>query len=192
VHRLASAFVLGYHGCDEAAAEALLAGDPLRASRNEYDWLGEGAYFWEANPLRGLQWAQEQSGKPKSKIKVPAVVGAVIDLGFCLDLTTSNAIEWVKEAHEQLVKVFEAANQTMPENSDDLLRRNLDCAVINLLHTLRSKAGKEPIQTTRGVFVEGRPIYHRAGFQEKTHIQIAVRDLGCVKGIFRVPKSRLT
>ena len=39
-------FVLGYHGCDAALAEEVLAGrEILRPSRNDYDWLGEGIYF---------------------------------------------------------------------------------------------------------------------------------------------------
>jgi hypothetical protein len=33
----------------------------LRPSDNPYDWLGTGIYFWEANPLRALQFAQERA-----------------------------------------------------------------------------------------------------------------------------------
>lgn len=44
----ASAFVLGYHGCDRAVGEKVLANkEHLRASDNDYDWLGTGIYFWE-------------------------------------------------------------------------------------------------------------------------------------------------
>ena len=54
MHRLSTAFVLGYHGCDQSIADRLLAGGAFRKSRNDYDWLGHGIYFWEANPLRGV------------------------------------------------------------------------------------------------------------------------------------------
>src|SRR5438105_2821011 len=43
--------VIGYHGCSRAFAADLLAGrvslEQWKLSRNNYDWLGEGIYFWE-------------------------------------------------------------------------------------------------------------------------------------------------
>ena len=39
--------------------------------------------------------------------------------------------------------------------------------------------------------MEGKPIYPTAGFNEKTHIQIAVNNPACIKGVFRVPKNQL-
>jgi hypothetical protein len=85
VRRSGTGLILGYHGCDRAVAEALLAGEPFKISRHAYDWLGEGVYFWENDPERGLQWAciMKARGVP---IEAPAVVGAVIDPGLCLDL----------------------------------------------------------------------------------------------------------
>lgn len=74
----------------------------------------------------------------------------------------------------------------MPANTRYLKR--LDCAVINYLHHLRIGQPVEAIQTVRGVLVEGGPAYPGSGFAEKTHIQIAVRDPACIKGIFRVPQ----
>jgi hypothetical protein len=42
----ASAFVLGFHGCDEAVGESVLAGrQNLVPSTNPHDWLGHGIYF---------------------------------------------------------------------------------------------------------------------------------------------------
>ena len=35
------------------------------------------------------------------------------------------------------------------------------------------------------VFLEGRPVYEGSGFYGKTHIQIAVRNSDCIKGVFR-------
>ena len=39
----------------QVRAERLLAGEPFQKSINDYDWLGHGIYFWEANPLCGLE-----------------------------------------------------------------------------------------------------------------------------------------
>src|SRR4051812_47548247 len=53
VHAL-SRTVIGYHGCRKDFARALVAGTlevaNWRPSRNNYDWLGEGIYFWEHAP----------------------------------------------------------------------------------------------------------------------------------------------
>ena len=184
--RLNTAFVLGYHGCDADVAERLLAGEPFRPSENDYDWLGSGVYFWEKNPERGLDFAKELKALGRGSVETPAVVGAIIDLGLCLDLSTKASIDQVRDAHDQLTTLIETAEAAMPENHEDGLRRKLDCAVVNLVHTIRAEAGDPPIDTVRGIFLEGEPIYPSAGFFEKTHVQICVRNPDCVKGVFRL------
>lgn len=188
MHRLAASFVLGFHGCDREVGETLLSGKPFKVSQNEYDWLGEGVYFWEANPRRGLSFAEEKRAREgdKSSIRNPFVIGAIIDLGLCLDLTTSAGADMVRSAYSELKAMMDAAGQPLPKNSARFPLRKLDCAVVNLIHHLRASADETPIQTVRGVFVEGAEVYPGAGFHEKTHIQIAVRDSQCIKGVFRV------
>ena len=78
--------ILGFHGCDESIAEKVINGGCLKESTNDYDWLGSGIYFWENNEERAWQWAKELSKRSNSSIKTPAVIGAVIDLGYCFDL----------------------------------------------------------------------------------------------------------
>jgi len=191
LHRLASAFILGYHGCDRRVGERLLAGTAFKPSNNDYDWLGPGIYFWEANPLRGLEFAEEASRRRTSNISKPFVIGAVIELGLCLDLTTSSGLDWVRIAHQSLVDVTRAAALDLPSNSRDELRRNLDCAVVRRLHTILETQNLPAIDTLKGVFTEGEPAYPGAGFREKTHIQIVVRNPRCIKGVFRVPQDQL-
>ncbi|MDP1753386.1 MAG: hypothetical protein Q8L22_28375 [Reyranella sp.] len=176
--------MLGFHGCSKATADRVLAGKPFLKSQNNYDWLGEGVYFWESNPQRGVEFAREKMKREKHRGSVH-VVGAVIDLGLCLDLTTSAGIQQTRSAFSFLRRAFDAAHAVMPKNGKQL--KKLDCAVINYLHRLRDQQNAESIQTVRGVFVEGDPAYEGAGFAEKTHIQLAVRDLTCIKGVFRVP-----
>ena len=190
MHRLSSSFVLGYHGCDAYVGERLLAGASFSHSNNDYDWLGPGIYFWEANPQRGLEFAKESSRRGGSGILKPFVAGAVIELRLCLDLTTSKGLEWVKIAYESLREVAHAASLTLPSNGKDHLRRNLDCAVIRRLHTILEVQKQPAIDTLKGVFTEGRPVYPGAGFREKTHVQIAVRNSRCIKGVFRVPSDQ--
>ena len=194
MHRLTTTFVLGYHGCDLTVAERLLAGKPFQKSKNDYDWLGPGIYFWEANPLRGLEFATElQDASWGPDITRPAVVGAIIDLGLCLDLTTSTGIELVQDAHASYISNCEQTGDVVPQNSLDAnyLRRPLDCAVFLQLHQIRQDDEEQLIDTVRGVFVEGEPVYEGAGFRAKTHIQICVCNTFNIKGVFRVSEDQL-
>lgn len=195
-----SAFVLGFHGCDESVGEKILAGqEHLKASDNKYDWLGEGIYFWENSPSRALHWANFIKSNPKlfkGKVTKPFVIGAIIDLGVCLDLSEAASLKYVKSGHASLKELFEFVGIPMPENKrggsrdEDLVLRHLDCAVINHVHELREKAELPAYDTVRGVFLEGEPLYEGGRIMEKTHIQVCVRDKRSIRGYFRpIPES---
>lgn len=187
MHRLSANFVLGYHGCDQSVADQVLAGNLFRKSDNDYDWLGPGTYFWEANPRRGLQFARESMSRRGSSITRPAVVGAVIDLGLCFDLASLGAVERLRSAYESLKETLDVAGIELPKNEDDLKRRKLDCAVMRRVHSMSDVN----IDTVRGIFIEGEPIYPNAGLYSKTHSQIAVCNPDSIKGVFQVPKAQL-
>ncbi len=108
MHSLSTAFVLGYHGCDRKVGERLLQNETFEPSTNDYDWLGSGIYFWEANPDRAMDWARQVATEP-------FVVGAVIDPGFCLDLITANGIQAVEEAYSGFQVVVADSGAQMPE-----------------------------------------------------------------------------
>jgi hypothetical protein len=148
LHQLATSFILGYHGCDRRVGERILKGKLFKPGKNDYDWLGPGIYFWEANPMRGLDFAREAKGR--GSIQAPFVVGAVISLGLCLDLTTSAGIEQIRAAHESLAKLAAAGKSGLPRNSTSGLLRPLDCAVIQLLHRIRKNRGEQAIDTVKG------------------------------------------
>lgn len=186
-------FVFGFHGCDKSIAESILS-EPnkhLKKSENDYDWLGHGIYFWEHNPQRALEYAQESMKRPKSKIKEPAILGAVIDLGNCLNLLEQTNIDLLKASYHGYKEICEATKVKLPKNKDilgstDLLLRNLDCAVLQHLHDLNENiVGNPKFDTVRGAFIEGNPLYPNAGFRSKNHIQICVRDTCMIKGYFR-------
>jgi len=69
--QLATSFILGYHGCDKSVGERILKGEPFKQSNNDYDWLGPGIYFWEANPTRGLDFARETKKRKLSNVRTP-------------------------------------------------------------------------------------------------------------------------
>jgi hypothetical protein len=101
-------------------------------------------------------------------------------------------VQHVRSAHQRLVQIASAAGYALPKNSPDQLRRNLDCAVIRLLHDIREEADDAPIDTVRGVFLEGAPIFEGSGFYAKTHIQVCVCNPECIKGVFRIPEHQLS
>lgn len=186
-----SPIILGYHGCDARVAEAIFAGaGSLKVSHNDYDWLADGIYFWEHNARRAYDFACSMSKRPHpsgQRIKTPAVVGAIVHLGQCLNLLDSQFIKMVQRAHHDLVHVCKAADTELPRNSGgaDLVDRKLDCAVLRMLHRTRADAGESAFDTVRAAFFEGSRLYENAGFASKNHIQVCVRDHRCILGYFR-------
>ena len=184
--------VIGFHGCDKTSFDdVLIKHEPLEPSNNTYDWLGNGIYFWENSYDRALDWA-----KNHRKIQDPAVIGAVIDLGHCLNLTDYRSTSTLRTGYEMLQLRCKALGTPMPINRDlkgstDLLIRGLDCAVIQQIHEYQKKNTKRDYDSVRGVFVEGEPIYPNSGFMEKTHIQLCIVNPNCIKGYFNpiVPDS---
>ncbi len=182
---ISQSLVLAYHGCDASVAESVIAGrDQLRPSRRGYDWLGAGIYFWEDSESRAWQWAEE--GVRGSRIKKPAVVGAVIQLRECLNLIDPESIEIVRKAHAAYLRMSRLTGREPETNRGAGLRaRFLDCEVFNTLHQLRAAERKESFDTVRAFFVEGTELYPGAGIRAQDHIQIAVRNPACIRGYFR-------
>jgi hypothetical protein len=178
--------VIGYHGCDRLVARKIISGkDAFKPSQNAWDWLGHGVYFWEASQARAQRWAQDESRRRGSHIKHPIVVGAVIDLGNCLNLADVEALEAVRIAHDTYLNICADNGDPVPQNRGAELRaRYLDCAVMETLHKIRQQDGHQPFDTVRGFFMEGRPLYEGAGFRELDHIQICVRSPKQIIGCF--------
>jgi len=165
----------------------------MKKKDNSYDWLGNGYYFWENNYDRALSFANEVKANPEkfnTKIKKPAVLGAVISLGNCFDLLDNHNISMLQEYY----KIFEESykkldiqlpiNKKTPDNSNDNLLRYLDCAVLESFHSFLKDIKHPPFDSVRGVFGEGQEIYPNAGFKEKNHIQICIKNPECIKGFF--------
>lgn len=184
--------IFGFHGCDSSLCDSLVNNrrKRLNYSENSYDWLGKGMYFWENNPERALDWArmlQKNNQNEKQKIEKPAVLGAVISLGNCLDFTEQLNLQKIKEHYNNLVQEANEKNILLPVNNGgkDLYKRELDCLVINSFVKLQKEQGIE-YDSVRGVFFEGNELYPTAGFREKDHIQIAILNPNCIKAFFKL------
>lgn len=177
--------VLGFHGCDQKIFNHVLREhNQMEPSSNSYDWLGTGIYFWEQSYARALDWARNHRN-----IKSPAVIGAVIDLGHCLNLTDYQSTEVLKQGYNLLKAHCDLTGTEIPQNKNitgnsDLLLRRLDCAVVNQIHQYNRSNHKPEFDSVRGIFIEGNPIYPNSGFREKTHVQLCIVNPNCIKGFF--------
>lgn len=182
--------VFGFHGCDKDIRDIVINGGELKPSLNSYDWLGNGIYFWEADPQRALEWAKQAALRKSSSVKTPAVLGAIIDLGNCLDLMNRQSIPMLQYGYEWLKISYKKQYKSLPQNKNvknnaDMLYRDLDCAVIQKIHELATKnPNMMPFDSVRGLFIEGKEPYAGSGFREKTHIQLCIVNPNCTKGYF--------
>jgi hypothetical protein len=198
-----SNLIIGFHGCDRVAAAALINNpDTIKFSKEPHDWLGHGMYFWENNQERARQWAVERQVRKKKDVAEAAVIGAVIQLGYCCDLLDSRFTGLLKNCYPLMEESYNKRGKQLPVNKDlsidphkNKLLRILDCTVIEFMHShieeqhnrdKREKGFSELkiFDSARGVFTEGGPIYEGAEIFEKTHIQICIRNSNCIKGFF--------
>jgi hypothetical protein len=199
--------LIGFHGCETSTRNRLLRNpDVIEKSTKPYDWLGHGMYFWENNYDRALQWAKDK--KKRGEINNPAVIGATLDLNYCCDFTDSRYISMIKQYHSLLALTSKVAGKDLPKNKDlpidkykDKILRELDCKVIEFMHdkiltqialeiSTKGFSDLKLFDSVRGVFTEGGPAFDGAGISQKTHVQICIRNVNCIKGFF-LPRKEI-
>ena len=169
-------YVSGYHGCSIDGATQILSGTPFRRSQNRYDWLGNGAYFWEFAPLRALDWATKRFGEQAAVLEVR------IQLGFCLNLLDIEHMGPLAASFQLAVERSGAAGEAFPKNLSDG-RHYLDREIIELFCKVVLETTGVSFQTVRGCYPEGPPVFPGSRILSKTHVQIAVRDPSCISNI---------
>jgi hypothetical protein len=185
---------IGYHGCDESLVTEVLSGKTkLIKSAKRYDWLGAGVYFWENGFNRAQDGAKARASEPGHAVKKPAVLGAIINLGRCLDLLDTEATDLLAGLYPMFEKAITAKGAEMPKNAspkvgsvnpNDLVLRFLDCAVINWALDELAKDG-EKFDTVRCVYSEGLPCFDGSKIMAQSHIQLVVRNTEVITGYFK-------
>lgn len=180
-------FVLGFHGCDKTVGLDILNGKiELNPSTNPWDWLGEGMYFFEHDAAHALKYAKDVATKEqyaKGKIKIPFVIGAIIDLKNCWNIPTTGGIQLLKKGHKNLKMSMALADKNMPTNKG-FAARFLDKAVFEYIHTMHADENSKPFNSVRGAFQEGPAVFTGTTITNKNHIQICIRDKACIRGYF--------
>lgn len=138
-----------------------------------------------------MEWAHEIHRRRPERIKKPAVVGAVLQLGTCFDLLDVRFTRYLTASFPQLKAAIESTGAELPVNRDgggksgDLVLRFRDCAMLNWAIPKLERERGIHFHTVRCAFIEGDAAYEGAAIREKSHIQIAVRDPAAIVGVFR-------
>ena len=168
--------VVGYHGTSGADAARILAVG-FTASRNDYDWLGDGAYFFQDAPARAREWARRRFPTD------PAVVAAEIDLDGCIDLLDIRWNAVIRESYATLVKLLVRDGLPVPRQTVGAHR--LDREVIEQTVGVLASAGVA-VRSVRASFQEGKPLYPGSALYDESHVQIAVRHPDAIIRTWRV------
>ena len=181
--------IIGFHSCDKEVGLRILNGeDQLKHSTNSWDWLGSGIYFWEQNPEKALEYAIKcATGKQKynGNIKTPFVIGAIIELGNCLNLVEPKSLNILHEVHKEPEKTFNVAGKKLPTTKGT--NRKLDCAVIQSIHETNKRSSIMAYDTVRSPFHDDEELYPTSNFSSGLHIEISVINEAMSKGYF-LPK----
>jgi hypothetical protein len=198
--------LVAHHGCDVTVRDSLVTGRAtIRDSRNDYDWLGPGSYFYEGDAARARTFAEIVSSSPERRltavpIATPSVVGALLCVQRTLDMTTRQGLAEFEDAALLLERAWieegtperKRAINIPPIAADgDVLNRKLDNAVIQSIHARREQRSRLPYQMVRGAFRQGVELVPHSGFHKGSHIQLALRDRSCIVGWFLPPGEKL-
>jgi hypothetical protein len=170
--------IIVYHGTSRAEAERVIGGrgfKHLNRSTEDYDWLGGAVYFWENSEARAEDWARNKHADQD------AVLGAVLQLGSCLDLLDQQFINVFERAAADMCQEFEKSGKPIPENTANGAHR-FDCALIEYILAAPDEKQYGRFDSARAAYIEGKRILGRSAFRRQTHIQIAVYNPNCIKG----------
>lgn len=166
----------GYHGTSLTAAKSILEAG-FRISRNPYDWLGDGVYFFQDAPTRAWDWAIAHHGNDA------AVIGAEIHIVNCIDLLDVDWYPVITNSYNSFLKILKDSGRSLPEQSEGAHR--LDREVFNYTADVLGARGQK-IACVRAAFAEGRAVYADSAIFDRSHVQIAVREPAtCVRRMWR-------
>lgn len=166
--------VIGYHGTCREYSRKILS-DGFELSRNEYDWLGDGIYFFQDAPNHAMEWAKKVHGKKS------VVLATEINLAECMDLIDLPWANFLADIHDNFLYTLKENSIQIPRQTNGAHR--LDRSVINFaIKTLEESSIK--ISSVRAAFLEGNPVYPNSALFEKSHIQIAVREQSIIQKVW--------
>jgi hypothetical protein len=201
--------VRAYHGTTfSTAVDIFHHRKPIQLSDKPGNWLGVGAYFFEENLTKAVDWALVQVGLRArlGAFHSPAVLEADLDLTDCLDLCSSESHQILAAIAGKLQLAGALAQQHGPELAsfggagssgksfviadypmsaqfaDD---HYADKQVIDALVAELAREGRS-VTSVRASFACGQQPYSNSHFFSDTHTQIAVIDTARVVKLIRM------
>ena len=162
----------GFHGTHVNHVDSILS-QGLLYSTNEWDWLGDGVYFFQDSPLRAREWAEQHHGTSNA-----AVLQATIRLENCVDLLDIAWWPTLSSSHRQFVE----REKVLPKQTATSGAHRLDRAVLNYMVTVLAESG-QTVRCLRAAFVEGERLFPASALYSRSHVQIAVRDPLLIEGL---------
>lgn len=180
-----------YHGTTTKIADQIFSDRHFKFSKNEYDWLGSGVYFYQEAPLKALAWAQKFSIDSENRGTTPAVIEVEFDLSKVFDLFKPENFEFLRivdqkysvsdrqrtqkrpvlRTHEgNRFRVFHNASLAEAEKPG---ANFIDCTLINKALQLLREMNQE-YDCVRHFFWEGQELYKGSYFYDHSNIQLCV------------------
>jgi hypothetical protein len=170
----------GFHGTTLVAAESIVR-NGFKHSEKDYDWLGDGVYFWQDGPYRAREWALKWAVRHYGG--EAAVVGAKVNLerSTLMDLIDIQWWDRLRTFYEKYLEYCTRTGKGIPKQEADRLSgaHRLDRAVVNYAIDFCRKMG-DSITAVRAAFIEGKLVYPSSAFYDRAHVQIAVREGGLI------------
>ena len=173
--------LVGYHGTNIESARRILDTGFI-PSRNNYDWLGKGVYFWQDAPYRAWDWAKDYSNKKGGS---PAVIRSLVKIRrdeFMDLLDYSQDPNWSNHLRRTHQCLQQQTSSVLPPNKRAIGYHALDRLVIDTLIVDILKPMDINILAVRACFQEGEEVYPGSAIYNKSHIQVAVRDTNSLVG----------
>ncbi len=124
--------------------------------------------------MRAHEWAQQNHGDSV------VVIETRIRLMNCIDLLDIGWWHGLRNAYDSLIMDLKAEGMSPPHQTFGM--RFLDRQVLNYAVTTYERDGGI-VRSIRSVFIEGKPAYPESGLYDRSHVQIAVRELSMIESL---------
>lgn len=168
---LSEYFAYGYHATSRPAANEIIRSGFV-ASRNDYDWIGCGVYFFQDAPMYARDWCTNYRRTERVGLEDCVVLRCEVRYRDWIDLCDS---AWMSQLRGMADLVPAGITQDPFLSGASATRHWFDYQLIELTVDALEQKGVS-VRAVRSPFLEGMPVAANSHFHDCQHVQIAVRD----------------